>query len=68
MNEALMCKQRGLSDEVVLNLIVESANKYKCLECSNTEKVSKYLALFGNFGHTSTTNAHHLAFPSTWLY
>ena len=38
MNEALMCKQRGLSDEVVLNLIVESANKYKCLECSNTEK------------------------------
>lgn len=68
MNEALMCKQRGLSDEVVLNLIVESANKYKCLECSNTEKESKYLALFGNFGHTSTTNAHHLAFPPTWLY
>ena len=22
----------------------------------------------GNFGHTSTTNAHHLAFPPTWLY
>lgn len=49
MNEALMCKQRGLSDEVVLNLIVESANKYKCLECSNTEKGKQILSTLREF-------------------
>lgn len=49
MNEALMCKQRGLSDEVVLNLIVESANKYKCLECSNTEKGKQILSTLRDF-------------------
>lgn len=38
INEAIVCKQRILSDDVVLNLIVESANKYKCLKCANTEK------------------------------
>lgn len=49
MNEALMCKQRGLSDEVVLNLIVESTNKYKCLECSNTEKGKQILSTLREF-------------------
>ena len=49
MNEALMCKQRGLSDEVVLNLIVESPNKYKCLECSNTEKGKQILSTLREF-------------------
>lgn len=49
MNEALVCKQRALSDEVVLNLIVESANKYKCLECSNTEKGRQILSTLREF-------------------
>ena len=49
MNKALMCKQRVLSDEVVLNLIVESANKYKCLECSNTEKGKQILSTLREF-------------------
>lgn len=49
MNEALVCKQRVLSDEVVLNLIVESANKYKCLECSNTEKGKQILSTLREF-------------------
>lgn len=49
MNEALMCKQRVLSDEVVLNLIVGAANKYKCLECSNTEKGSQILNTLREF-------------------
>lgn len=38
INVALTCKQRVLSDDVILKLIVESANKYKGMECSNTEK------------------------------
>ncbi len=38
INEAIVCKQRMLSDDMVLNLIVESANKYKNLKCANTEK------------------------------
>ena len=49
MNEALICKQRVLSDEVVLSLIVESANKYKCLECSNTEKGKQILSTLREF-------------------
>src|SRR5574344_1634827 len=59
MNEALMCKQRGLSDEVVLNLIVESANKYKCLECSNTEKgkqIPSTLREFWSYKHNQCSS------------
>lgn len=37
INEALKSEKRVLSDDVVLNLIVESANKYKCREYANTE-------------------------------
>lgn len=49
MNEALMGKLRVLSDEGVLSLIVESANKYKCLECSNTEKGKQILGTLREF-------------------
>lgn len=37
INEALKNEKRVLSDEVVLNLIVESANQYKCMECASSE-------------------------------
>lgn len=37
INETLKSEKRVLSDDVVLNLIVESANKYKCREYANTE-------------------------------
>lgn len=49
MNEALMCEQRVLSDEVVLDLIVGAANKYKCLECSKTEKGNQILKTLREF-------------------
>lgn len=49
MNEALMGKLRVLSDDGVLSLIVESANKYKCLECSNTEKGKQILGTLREF-------------------
>lgn len=49
VNEALESEQRVLSDDVVLNLIVKSANKYKCLECANTERGKLILSSLREF-------------------
>lgn len=49
LNEAISCEQRVLSDDIVLELIVKSANKYKCLECSNTEKGQIILSTLREF-------------------
>ena len=49
INEALKSEKRVLSDDVVLNLIVESANKYKCREYANTENGKLILSSLREF-------------------
>lgn len=49
INEALKSDKRVLSDDAVLNLIVESANKYKCLEYANTENGKLILSSLREF-------------------
>lgn len=65
INEALTCKQRVLSDDVILKLIVESANKYKGMECSNTEKGKLIIDTLRVFLHTSTIDVHRSASLTT---
>ena len=67
MNEALMCQQRVLSDEVVLNLIVESANKYKCLECSNTEKGKQILSTLREFWSYKHNQCSSFSIPANLI-
>ncbi len=49
INEALKSEKRVLSDDVVLNLIVKSANKYKCLKYANTENGKLILSSLREF-------------------
>ena len=49
LNEALRIEKRVMSDDVVLNLIVESANRYKRTEYANTEKGKLILSSLREF-------------------
>lgn len=63
INEALVCKQRILSDDMVLKLIVKSANNFKRLESANTEKGKRILCTLREFWEYKNNNRSSFCIP-----